>query len=213
MTAIRGGTFEEDGHLYRDERGKRVLSVTQVFQMIGLVNYDGIQQEVLERKSRLGVAVHKAVEFLTENALDWDTVDDQAMPYVVAAEAWMKQMQFVSIERETQGLHALNGMQYGYQYDHRGRMTFRGRMREVILDLKTCVKESPTWGLQTAAYALAAPRLPAGQRYLRAVLQMKPDGGMKTFYYEDAQDENAFQYMLYCAIWKQNHNFELEKAA
>lgn len=208
-----GGSFEPEGHLYRDLEGRRVLSVTQVFQMLGLVDYAGVKQEVLERKSRLGVSVHRAVEYLTEGTLDWNSVDDTAMPYVVSAEEWLKQMKFISLEREAQGIHLVNGMSYGWQYDHRGRMTFRSRMRDVILDLKTCVKASPTWGLQTAAYALAAPKLPAGQKYLRVVLQMKPEGGMKTFYYDDPQDETAFLSMLYCAIWKQNHDFLLEKAA
>lgn len=213
MIQFAGGTFDDEGHLYKDESGKRVLSVTQVFQMMGLVDYAGIKQEVLERKSKIGIAVHKAVEYLAENALDWDSVDELAMPYVVAAEEWIKGMKFESLERERQGIHLVNGMSYGYMYDHRGRMVFRGRMREVIMDLKTCDKESPTWGLQTAAYALAAPKLPGGQRYLRAVLQVKPDSTMKTFYYDDPADENSFLYMLYCAIWKQNHGYALEKAA
>lgn len=210
---ILGGSFEESGHLYKDDRGKRVLSVTQVFQMLGLVNYDGIKAEVLERKSRIGVAVHKSVEYLADGVLDWDSVAEETMPYVVSAEEWIKQTKFESIERETQGIHTVNGMSFGFQYDHRGRMLYRGRMRDVILDLKTCVKESATWNIQTAAYAIAAPKLPTGQRYLRMVLQLKPDGSMKTFTFEDGQDENTFQYMLYCAIWKQNHNFELEQAA
>lgn len=212
MIQIPGGSFDEGGHIYRDGRGKRVLSVTQVFQMLGLIDYGRVKQEVLERKSAIGVAVHKAVEYLAEKTLDWDTVADVAMPYVVAAEEWMQGMRFESLEREAQGIHSVNGMSFGWMYDHRGRMVFRGREREVILDLKTCDRESPTWGLQTAAYALAAPKLPAGQRYLRVVLQVKPDSTMKTFYYDDFHDEQTFLYMLYCAIWKQNHGMELEAA-
>lgn len=200
------GSFDAEGHVYKDPRGKRVMSVTQVFSALGLVDYGAVKEEVLARKSAIGVAVHKAVEYLAENALDWDTVAEPAMPYVVAADTWIRTMNFESIDTEQQGIHAVNGMSYGYQYDHRGRMMFRGKMRQAILDLKTCDKESPTWGLQTAAYAMAAPKLPIGERYLRVVLQLKPDASMRAFYYDDPQDTNAFLYMLFVAIWKRNHN-------
>lgn len=205
MVSIPGGSFDPMGHLYKDGRGKRVLSVTQVFTALGLVNYDRVNAEVLERKSQLGVAVHKAVEYLADKTLDWDTVAEPAMPYVIGADGWMRATGYQAIDSEQQGIHSINGMTYGYQYDHRGVIEHLGRQRTIILDIKTCDKESPTWALQTAAYAIAAPALLAGQRYLRAVLQLKPDGTARAFYYEDSQDLNAFQYMLYSAIWKQNH--------
>ena len=212
--SIPGGFFEEEEHRYTDVAGKRILSVTQVFAMLGLVDYDHIKREVLERKSAIGVAVHRAVELLCEGpeVLDWNTVDEAAIPYVVGIEEWIRKSGFVSDEREQRGIMTLNGMQCGFQFDHKGRMPYRGKERRVILDLKTCVSVSPTWPLQTAAYALSQPKLPPGERYLRVVLQAGADGRCTPFFFEDREDENAFQYMLYCAIWKLNHAYELEAA-
>ena len=206
---ISGGWFEPEGHIYRDARGNRVLSVTQVFQMLGLVDYSGVDPEVLGHKSEIGIAVHKAVELLLKNRLDWDTVDDAAMAYVVGAELWFRNMKFELAGCEQQGIHEIHGMKYGYQYDQLGWILYNGWRRPVVIDLKTAIKESPTWALQTAAYALAAPKLIDGDHYLRVVLHLQKDGQVKPLYYDDAQDEKTFLYMTYSAIWKQNHGYEL----
>jgi hypothetical protein len=200
---IPGGFFEPEGHIYRDAQGIRVLSVTQVFEMLGLVSYKGIDPEVLERKSQIGIAVHKAIEYLLQHKLDWDTVDEAAMNYVVGAELWFRNMKFELEACEQQGIHLAHGMKYGFQYDQRGSIIYQGRRRPVVVDLKTAVKESPTWALQTAGYTLAAPKI--AEPYLRVVLHLQKDGRVKPLYYDDPQDEKTFLYMAYCAIWKQNH--------
>lgn len=207
---IPGGTFEPEGHIYRDARGSRILSVTQVFQLLGLVNFDFVRAEVLAKKSAIGVAVHRAVELLTEKLLDWETVDNAAWNYVLAIERWIEDMGFVSLSREQQGIATVHGMRFGYQYDQIGQMWFQGRMRHVIVDLKTASQESATWPLQTAAYELAAPPLPNGEKYVRVVLHAKPDQRVKPLYYDDAQDATTFLYMLYVAIWKENHSYGLD---
>lgn len=205
---IAGGWFEPEGHIYRDARGNRILSVTQIFQMMGLTDYSGVDPEVLEHKSEIGVAVHKAVELLLMKNLDWDTVDEAAMSYVVGTEVWFRNMRFELASCEQQGIHSVFGVHYGYQYDQRGWLWYQGERRPVIVDLKTAVEASPIWALQTAAYALAAPPV-KGERYLRVALHLQKDGRVKPLYYDDPQDEKTFLYMAYCAIWKQNHGYQL----
>lgn len=205
LKVIQGGTFEESAHAYRDSKSRVVPSVTQVFALLGMIDYSHIREEILERKSQIGVAVHSAVQFLCEGTLDWDTVDETSMNYVVAAETWMKEQGFVSVAQEEQGIHCVNGMMYGWMSDSRGTVLYKGRLRHVILDLKTCVASSPTWKLQTAAYALAAPKLTNGEKYLRCILQLKADGTARPHYFEDREDENTFLYALYVAIWMLNH--------
>ncbi len=202
---IPGGYYLDESHQYRDRNGRRVISVTQIFALLGLVDYDHIRAEVLERKSALGVAVHAAVQYLCEGTLDWDSVSEEAMPYVVAAETWMKKQEFISESQEGKGLCEINGMSFGFTYDHLGTIIYKGKRRKAILDLKTCVAESATWKLQTAAYALAAPKLPPGEKYLRIILQLKKDGTFKPYYYEDNSDESAFKYFLFCALWAINN--------
>lgn len=212
---IPGGFFEEATHAYTDSSGRRLPSVTQVFGLLSMTDFEFINKEVLARKSAIGVAVHSAVQYLCEGVLDWDTVDEVAMPYVVAAEVWMKEQGFVSVAQEEQGICTLpGGMSFGWMADSRGTLMFKGRMRHCILDLKTTVATSPTWRLQTAAYALAAPKLPPGERYLRCILQLRADGSFRPFYYEDRQDELAWQYALFVAIWGINEGiYTLERAA
>jgi|SRR5271157_3247183 len=206
---IPGGWFEPEGHIYRDAQGRRILSVTQIFQMLGLVNYEDIDADTLERKSQIGIAAHKAVELLLTNRLDWDTVDDAAMAYVVGAELWFRDMRFELLGCEQRGIHTIYGIEYGYQYDQIGRIFYQGRWRHVVVDLKTAVEKKAIWALQTAAYALAAPKLPEGEEYLRVVPHLQKDGRVKPLYYDDPQDEKTFLYMAYSAIWKQNHGYPL----
>jgi len=206
---ISGGWFEPDGHIYRDTQGNRVLSVTQVFQMLGLVDYSDVDQGVLQHKSEIGIAVHKAIELLLTGRLDWDTVDEAAMAYVVGAKLWFRNMRFDLVGCEQQGIFETHGMKIGYQYDQLGSIFYEGHRQPVIIDLKTAIKESPTWPLQTAAYALAAPKLKDGEDYLRVVLHLQKDGRVKPLYYHDAEDRRAFLYMAYCAQWKQNHDYAL----
>jgi hypothetical protein len=166
-----------------------------------MVNYEFIKKEVLERKSAIGVAVHAAVQYLCEGCLDWNTVADEAMPYVVAAETWINEQGFKSEQQEGQGICVLpGGAAYGYMFDHLGTMLYKGRQRNVIMDLKTTVAISVTCKWQTAAYALAAPKLPAGERYLRCILQVKADGSFRPHYYEDRTDEASWQFLLFTAI-------------
>ena len=207
---IAGGWFEPEGHIYRDARNIRVLSVTQVFQLLGLVDYSGIDPEVLHRKSEIGIAVHRSIELLLTDTLNWDTVDDAAMADVVGAEAWFRRMKFRLIGCEQRGINNVYGVEYGYQYDQLGTIWYQGHDRNVVVDLKTAVKESPTWALQTAAYALAAPPLEKGKQYLRVILHLQKDGRVKPLYYDNPQDEKTFLYMAYSAIWKQNHGMILE---
>lgn len=211
LRQIPGGTFEEAEHLYRDDRGRKTMSVTQTFALLGMIDYSRVQAEILERKSQLGIAVHSAIQFLCEGMLDWDTVDEEVIPYVVGYETWARDQGFVSEVQEEQGIYIANGMPFGFMMDHRGHMFYKGKHRKVILDIKTCVSESPTWKLQTAAYALASPKLPNGEKYLRCILQLSKDGKAKPYYFEDREDENAFLYSLYVAIWMLNNGLGEKK--
>lgn len=207
--AIENGWFEPEGHIYRDTLGNRVLSVTQIFQMLGLVDYSAIDTEVLEHKSEIGIAVHKSVELMLLEELDWKTVDLDALDYVLGTEDWLREMKFELLSTEQCGILEIYGMKIGYQYDQLGWMQYGLRRRPVVIDLKTASEKKDYWALQTAAYALAAPKLKGGEHYLRVVLHLQKDGRVKPLYYDDLQDEKTFLYMAYAAIWKQNHGYEL----
>jgi hypothetical protein len=205
---IPGGTFSEEDHIYKNDLGNRVLSVTQILQSVGIVDYSHISQEILERKSQIGIAFHKSVELLVQGILNWDTVAPEVMPYVIGVENWLNEQEFTVEEQEQQGICNFNGMSFGYRFDIRGVIKYKGRLRKVILDLKSCVSHSPSWQLQTAGYEIASPLLPDGEPYLRMALQATKEAEAKPFYYEDKTDKMAFLYALATAIWKMNHNIK-----
>jgi hypothetical protein len=212
---IPGGTFAEDTHTYLDNRGGKVVSVTQAIAMCGLVDYRFVKQEVLEWKSSLGMAVHRGIELMVQNDIDWDTIADAAMGFMIGADTWFREMNFVSEEQEQQGIHSLYGMQYGYRFDHRGELTYRGRRRKAIVDIKCTSNASPAWALQLAGYEMPSPKLPNGERYLRVALKLSADGKCKPYFFEDPSDERVFTSLLPVAIWKTNHsyqNYEYDKA-
>jgi hypothetical protein len=210
LVKIPGGTFEEQGHRYCDETGQRLLSVTSLFESLGMIDYAGASEAVLQWKSELGVAVHSGIEYLTEGTLDWDTVDENAMPYIMSFEDWARESGYVSTGREQQGILTIHGMKCGYRYDNIGTMIYKGRKRWVMLELKNTVKSSPTWKIQTAAYTIPAPKLENGEQYLRCALQLRPDAPAIPHYYEDAEDARSFAHFLYCGIWKLNNGFKLK---
>lgn len=207
---IPGGTFDDATHTYLDNRGGKVISVTQAIQMCGLVDYKFVKQQVLEWKSSLGMAVHKGVELMVQQDIDWDTIAEEVIGFIVATDEWMQQMEFVSEEQEQCGIHSLYGMQFGYRFDHRGTMTYRGKRRKVILDLKCTSAISPAVGLQLAGYELASPKLPNLEPYLRVALKVTETKAVP-YYFEDPNDARVFTSLLPVSIWKLNHGYKLEE--
>lgn len=206
MKTIKNGFFSEEEHSYTDLSGKRIISTTQVFEVLGMVDYSFVKEDVLERKSQIGIATHAAIQYLCEGQLDWESLDETVRPYVEAYRDWAYQSRFISDAQEEQGIHEIAGMKYGWMLDSRGEMEFKGSRVPVIVDFKTCVAESPTWKLQLAAYALAAPKLNfISTDYLRVVVQLKKDGTFKPYYYEEKNDLRAWPHILYSAIWSLNN--------
>src|ERR1700743_2723578 len=87
-----GCSFDEATHAYQ-RNGLAVLSVTRALEFAGLTNYEGVRQEVLERRSLIGRYVHSATHYYDEGVLDWssyqdDNPHDQEMKARV--QAWAK---------------------------------------------------------------------------------------------------------------------------
>jgi hypothetical protein len=205
--SIQGGFFEEEGHQYFNPEGQRVLSTTQMLSLAGLTDYSMVKQSVLEWKSQIGIAVHAAGHYLLEGDLDWDTLSDPVVPYVTALEMWADQMKFKAESSEQTGICSVNGMQFGYRFDHRGTLLWQGKRRKALVELKTVTAPSiPAWRLQTAGYEIASPRVEDG--YLRVALQLRKDGTFRPYYFHESPDLMAFKYFLFCAIWKLNHGYK-----
>lgn len=191
--------FDEAAHRYTLD-GRVLPGVTQVLQP--LYDFSGIPPGVLEKKSRLGTAVHLACELLDRDDLDEASEEGRAAlepiaGYVNAYKRFLAQTQPRVVENETRLWHPAH--LYAGTIDRRYEIA--GELWDV--DLKTTVAISPVVGLQTAAYSamLVANGHPPAHR--RAALQLLPSGDFRLVPFTDHQDLPVFLSMLTVHRFKQ----------
>lgn len=199
---IPGGFFDEERHLYRDEKGTIVPSTTQVFDILGVTDLEGVPKHLLEWKRNYGLAVHAGVEYMTQGDLDWDSLDEQIIPAVTGVEQFLKKIEYKSESAEKIMVHCVFGMKYGLTIDNIGTMNYHDKRRHVILDLKTAVKEHIAWKWQLGAYSLPLPKVEGG--WLGMNVQVDKEGNVKPFYHDLNVASREFQILLPAAILKLN---------
>lgn len=199
---ISGGFFDEAKHVYRKEDGVIVPSTTQVFSVLGCNDFEGVPQDVLEWKRNYGIAVHRAVELIVQDDLDWDSVDDIIVPALTGLELKLKAMQFKYEAAEERKIHSLFGMHYGLTTDLRGTIVHQNKERKVVIDLKSGVKFSPTWKWQLGGYTTAQNKVDVG--WMGVVLQFDKEGKVTPHYIELVSAQREFQILLAAANLKLN---------
>src|SRR5579863_4925126 len=186
-------TFDQETHTYADRGGVEVPSVTQIISNYGLVNYDGIDPEVLRAKGILGDIVHEATTFVDDGTIDWSTVHPKIAPRIRAYEKFKAEsgLRFIPGQTEKRRIATVNGMRFGMTIDR--DCFINGKPH--VLELKCSANEERWWGVQLAAYEAG---LRAEDRVFRQRLavQLKPDGTYRTFYYGDAIDLQVFMWAL-----------------
>lgn len=199
---IPGGFFSEEQHLYRNEQGMIVPSTTQIFSILGMNDFSGVPEDVLEWKRRYGSALHASVEFLLSNDLNWDTVDEQIIPALTGIEMKLKEVGYEPITLEQPMVYTYNGMQYGLTSDGTGTMMYRGERRHVVIDYKTGAKFSPTWVWQVGSYGLPQPKVPKG--WMGLVLQVDKLGNVEPHYVDMYKAQKEWSILLAAGILKLN---------
>lgn len=194
-------TFDEAAHVYRDGTGMVVPSVTQCLKACGLVSFDGINPQVLERKRQLGTLVHKVTELYDNGEpLDEFEIPEQVWEYVTGYVNFREDCGFAPSLVEVRMLGEVNGMAYGMQPDRTGEIC--GLMH--VIELKCGAAEHPAWGVQLAAYdmGLYGPK----SKLSRAAVQLGPQfpRGYKIHAYEDRTDYQTWQCSLALTIWQKN---------
>lgn len=152
-------TFDEATHTYRVD-GRVVSSVTQILASVYKDVYAGIPAAILERKSRLGTAVHRAIELWLKGLLDVDTLHQEVLPYFECwfdwwavyeprGHGWVPEQRFYSVAGDYCGTIDLEvpGV--------------------TSVDWKITSNQMPTHGLQVTGYAHAKATPCAGCLYLK----------------------------------------------
>jgi hypothetical protein len=201
-------TFDGDHHLYLVQ-GRPVPSVTQVLHSTGLgADYSMVSPEVLERKRLIGQFVHEATQYLDEGSLDLASVDPELQPYLCAYQRFLRESGFQPQLIEHRIVGSIGGMLCGGTVDRVGMMN--GQLW--IIDLKCVERLYPGFAIQTAGYELLLPKpVVPPFKYIRAVLQLRPDGSYKMSPpYEDPSDLDVFRAALITTIWKMNREMAIE---
>ena len=204
-------SFDEDSHIYQVESRGRVPGCTRVLDQGGLVSFEHVDRDILERKSELGREVHKACHLYNQKKAF--TCDVQVRGYLNSWIETVRMLRFVPRQSEFRQIASVNGMLFGMQIDAEGLVL----NEDTIIDLKIG-QVCPHHGIQLAGYAagLYHPRLetPLGRfrTRKRIVTQLQEDGSLaKIRRFENKSDFDVFVSALYTTYWKmQNETFYRE---
>lgn len=199
--------FQEADHSYWLGE-KRLPGTTSVLALLG--GYEGISKQILQRASERGTAVHKVTEFDDAGTLDYGSLDDNLIGYLMGWHRFKDEMRPEILDAEVPGYHP----QLLYAGTRDRRLIIHGlrKPRVAILDIKSSYMLMPTTGPQTAAYleifnSGAAKDERAEHRY---GLKLKPDGTYELKEYKDPGDWNTFVSALNCTRFIEKHNDKLK---
>lgn len=202
---MKAFAFDENTHTYSVPERGMIPGCTRVLDHGGLVKFDFVAADILERKSELGREVHKACHL--HNLKKSFTCDPAVLGYL---NSWMetaRRLQLVVRLSEDQSIASVHGMEYGMQVDVEGLV----QHEETIVDYKIG-DVRPHHEIQLAGYAagLYHPRLetPLGRFRMRKriIVQLKDDGTLgKIHRCEDKSDFDTFTSALYTTYWKMKH--------
>lgn len=148
-----GLKFQDEGHIYT-LNGNRVISLTQILDAAGLVNYDGIAPEVLAKKAAFGTKVHTYTLWNDQGELDMNDL----VPYPNywnRVEGWRQFVEDFKYQVDLQAAEKpcavkVNGMLYAMTIDRLGMMDGK----PAIVEIKTCADREFHHQIQTAAQAI-----------------------------------------------------------
>lgn len=193
---IEGGFFRGgDFHEYRNTKGERIPSSTQIFDLLKCSDFSKVDPEDLAWKRQFGNALHRGVELLVFDKLDWESCDEEVVPGIVGIEEWLRKVEYIPEHVEERRIATVCGMHFGMTADHRGSLLYKGIRRPAILDLKTGSKASPTWNWQLGSYYLGSPKPTVGL-YVGAVLQVNREGRVVPHWVDLIRAAREFQCLL-----------------
>jgi hypothetical protein len=190
IPAAEGLAFEPEAHVYTLD-GVSLPSVTQILRESNLISFEdwtdreaqlqrdlGVSHghlmppELLEAARARGQRVHKACHYLSEQDLDWSTVEDQDRGYVEGAAAFLADSRF-ELLRDGQDRPIGRELRVcSYRYRYAGTMDLFGRWngKFALVDYKTGDPEDVAADLQLAAYENALREQP----WIVELLGLKP---------------------------------------
>jgi hypothetical protein len=150
----------------------------------------------------------KCQKHCEEGSLNWDDVNPEVSPYILAYQNAKKECGMVVEEAEVSGIGNINGMEFGYTRDRIVRLP--GIKYRIVLELKCAYKEEKAWKWQLASYERTIQK--AENEYIaRMGLQLKKDASFKFYPYEDPRDIDVFTWALALTWTKLNNGLKWKK--
>jgi hypothetical protein len=184
--------------------GERIVSVTEVLKLAGLVDLSHIPVETLERARQRGHDVHAWVEGIALGLIDDETPDERIAPYIDGYGSFLAETEFTVVDVELEVVSRL--------YRFAGRLDLTGTIggESWLLDVKATASIAPESALQTAGYAVAYRETkPEAPVHRRAVLQLGPGAGPRLYRLaeqkSDREDTHDFLAAVRVAYWKLRH--------
>lgn len=191
--------LDETTHTYTDN-GLIVPGVTSVIDH--LCDLTGIPKDVLDHKSQIGIASHKACELYDLGVLDWSTVNDEVMPYF---NAWIKFLEDTHFE-----VLLNEHLVYNKKHNYAGMLDRVGVLNNeiVVVDIKCTVVIGPHTGVQLSGYFEAenSTRKKADKITKRYACQLRPDETYRLVPFADKSDFSVFLSCLLIHNWKYKHD-------
>lgn len=183
--------FDPETHSY-SVAGRRVLSVTQILELAGVIDYSRLPRDVREFSLARGSAVHLATQFDDEGILDEESVDPEIVGYLNAWRNFRSETGWESFRIEERQYHPAYG--YAGTIDRVG--AFQGGGLNV-LDIKT--GKAPGWvALQLAAYSCLAELLDTRPTFGRVSVELHGDGSYKVETYSVSDRRRHLSDFLAC---------------
>jgi len=205
IIAIRGGTFDDALHSYRDTDGRWVPGLTSILKLQGLSNYPTngvVKQEVMENASERGVAVHAiAWSYARHRDVDPTWITPELEPRYEALRAFFSETGFTPdidwLERPM--VASVHNMKFGLTPDALG---VRDKWPQIV-EFKACDTEQRSWAIQTCAQELGYFQTNRCGRAKRMAVMLKSDGKYRCCQHEDHERDTAtFIAALSLVYWR-----------
>lgn len=190
--------FNDERHEYRYS-GTVVPGVTSLIERA--YDFSNVPDSIMEYKSALGKAVHKACELEDLGTLDESTVATVVLPYLSAYRKFKAEAGYIE-------WHGIEERVYHPVHRYAGTLDRRGWIGGDygIADLKTSSTVHKACGLQLAGYQEAHKGDPdlhvKKPDWKRWVIHLKPDGKYQLVPFNDPMDWPTFVSCLTWANWK-----------
>lgn len=180
--------------------GRQVPSITDILKEFGLVDDAYFKPEHRERGHR----IHSATHYLDENDLNWGTVRDEDLGFMMAYQKASKELELRHIRTEERLFHPT--LMYCGKPDRVS--TWNLSKGQVVLEIKTG-SVPPAAGLQTAGQDLLLPTLSIPRE--RAAIELHDDGTWRPVFFngvEHESDRDIFLGLVATHWYKINHGIK-----